>query len=939
MKVLKRHRSYSGELKLLFILIFLIPVKHGNGSEAHTESFNDPDSISIYSKMASKSNEKGEYEKTLHYFERMLSLNKQKYSEKHVEIAKTYANIGVIYKKKGSLEKSLKYYNKAIRIFEENQTTDNRSVGTVYSHMGNIFVLKKNYKKGERYYNRAIELLTSNSGKNMDRASMVYNNLGLLYNYMNRHRKAIKYYKKSYSLKKQLGLSTNITLENLGNTYKNMGKSDSAKVYLSHAEEEIRKQYDNKSIHLASIYINQGVLFLQTASLQEAEEKFRKALHIYKNYLGTNHTKIANCFINLGDVYFKKNDYRKSLQYYQEALNALSTNFHSTKLKENPDIDSTISRTLLLTVLKRKAGNLTKLTTDSVKNKQYALSTYNLAMEIIQQLRLGYHNEESKLNLIAEERDTYNHSIQLAINLYELTHDKQYLHQAFNYAERSKAAVLYENIQSNQALRVGNIPDSMQIREEQIKKQIWTYEELLYEEKRKKKPNRNQIEYWNNQLFELQNQYENMIVHFEQKYPKYYQLKYNLEVPDIYDIQRKLNPDEMMLEYVLTSNMLYTFQIEQDHFEVNYRQTDSTLIQTIDSLHSFLSKRDFSTHTLSDFNEFKSLTHQLYATLIGPLDLRNQKRIIVVPDDALSYIPFEILIKENKNFTQISYRDLPYLIKEHMISYSYSAKVLLNQTFKKTKAKKRLAAYAPSYENSIDIPDNMLSTRAKYREKLYPLKGIIEEVNRISKIIPGKIFAKEQATERIFKNTSGKYDILHLAMHTLINDNDPMYSKMAFTQTNKKKEDDFLNTYEIYNLNLSSRLTVLSSCNTGFGKLNKGEGVMSLARGFKYAGCPSIVMTMWPVEDNSSIKLMEYFYEAIKDGKSKDEALREAKLKFMDHSDRLHAHPYFWAGYISIGDQSPLYSSGSIYWIIAGSLLLIAGFVLLFRKRKSLKLF
>jgi CHAT domain-containing protein len=258
----------------------------------------------------------------------------------------------------------------------------------------------------------------------------------------------------------------------------------------------------------------------------------------------------------------------------------------------------------------------------------------------------------------------------------------------------------------------------------------------------------------------------------------------------------------------------------------------------------------------------------------------------------------------------------------------------------KNKLFNKLGAYAPTYNNIEELPDNATTTRQKYREKLYPLKGILKEVNRISKIVPGKIYTKDKATEEKFKESSAHYDILHLAMHTIINDKDPMYSKMAFTQEPNSSEDNFLNTYEIYNLNLKSKLTVLSSCNTGFGKLNKGEGVMSLARGFKYAGCPSIVMTLWPVEDNSSIRLMEYFYKALKKGYDKNKAMQVAKHKFLKNSDRLHAHPYFWSGYISIGDQSSLYFKRYFYWIGGGTIIaLIAIIILIFKKNKLFQFF
>jgi len=189
-------------------------------------------------------------------------------------------------------------------------------------------------------------------------------------------------------------------------------------------------------------------------------------------------------------------------------------------------------------------------------------------------------------------------------------------------------------------------------------------------------------------------------------------------------------------------------------------------------------------------------------------------------------------------------------------------------------------------------------------------------------LIRGQIFKEDEATEENFKANAGDYDILHLAMHTVINDSLPMYSKLVFSQG--KKGEGWLDTYEVYNMSLKSRLTVLSACNTGSGRLQKGEGVMSLARAFLYAGCPAIVMTLWSVEDESSANLMIDFYKNLLSGYSKDEALRKAKIKHIRQADPLKAHPYFWLGYVSIGDQRALYHTKTIYFVGMILILLLA---------------
>jgi CHAT domain-containing protein len=167
-----------------------------------------------------------------------------------------------------------------------------------------------------------------------------------------------------------------------------------------------------------------------------------------------------------------------------------------------------------------------------------------------------------------------------------------------------------------------------------------------------------------------------------------------------------------------------------------------------------------------------------------------------------------------------------------------------------------------------------------------PLPGASEEVENISSHIKTTAFADYLAQENTFKEQAPDFDILHLAMHTIINDSLPMFSKLVFSKPDENTTDDgFLNTYEIYNMKLSARMAVLSACETGSGKLQKGEGVMSLARGFIYAGCPAIVMTLWQVEDKSGSEIMGNFYSYLSKGKRKDVALRMAKLKHLDLSD------------------------------------------------------
>jgi hypothetical protein len=142
-----------------------------------------------------------------------------------------------------------------------------------------------------------------------------------------------------------------------------------------------------------------------------------------------------------------------------------------------------------------------------------------------------------------------------------------------------------------------------------------------------------------------------------------------------------------------------------------------------------------------------------------------------------------------------------------------------------------------------------------------------------------------------------------------------MFSRLAFyqDQTDSLINDGWLNTSDIYNLQLNARMAVLSSCRSGTGILRRGEGLMSLARGFFYAGCPSVVLTLWEVEDKTGTAIMKEFYRNLKFGKPKDVALRNAKLKYLSQADPMTSHPHFWLGYITVGNPDPLFSGKQKY--------------------------
>ncbi|MBL4648330.1 MAG: CHAT domain-containing protein, partial [Aureispira sp.] len=177
----------------------------------------------------------------------------------------------------------------------------------------------------------------------------------------------------------------------------------------------------------------------------------------------------------------------------------------------------------------------------------------------------------------------------------------------------------------------------------------------------------------------------------------------------------------------------------------------------------------------------------------------------------------------------------------------------------------------------------------------------------------------------------------HFAVHGLVDTKNPEYSGLALSEDGSKTEDNILYTYEIKQLDLNADLVVLSACETGIGKYQLGEGILSIGRDFMYAGVPSMLTTLWSLNDYSSSIIIEQFYTNLGAGMDKDEAIRQAKLFYLDNYNGLSTHPAFWACFVQIGDYNsiPIHKNLMLWYIGFAVAAVLAFMGFLFRKNKK----
>ena len=659
------------------------------------------------------------------------------------------------------------------------------------------------------------------------------------------------------------------------------------------------------------------------------------ALNILQENFQTNHPLYLRVYADIIEYYFQKKNYLLTLDYVQKALENLSEGFKSKNYYENPDPDSFRDYDPVFFHLRYKTLSLLNLYKHDrdINFLFYARENAEYILSLMERLKWKYDHENHKYYISETETEIFKIAEKINYELFSQTGEEKYMNRAFELNERAKAFSLLINLRSEQAMEYGGIPPELIRNESDIIQKISAFTELVLEEKNRDNPDKNKIRNWENSLFRLNNEHDQLIRFFENNYPEYYRLKYDTRVISSTEVKNNLSKEDAIIEYSLSDSLLYTYVITNQNISVLEQKVDPSFRKLCLDYYQTITSQSFSYGVRKTFADYSEQSYQLYKILIQPVeDLIEGRNIILIPDGEISYVSFDALLKEPVDAGLMNYYRLPFLIYDHGFSNSFSATLHFTDPVKKPNPRKNILAFAPSYSNiSVqNVYSGFELLRQNDFEKLIRIPGVKEEVKRISSFMDADVYQDFAATESNFRENAADYKVLHLAMHTILDDKNPLYSKLAFAQLIDSLNDGFLHTYEIYNMQLNAELAVLSSCNSGFGSLQEGEGIQSLARGFAYAGCPSILMTLWEVADNSTVELMEKFYYYLNMGYSKSESLHLSKIDFLSSADQLKSNPFFWSSFVLVGDSSPIYTKKSLISLMNLGILLIPLLVLLY---------
>ncbi len=907
----------------------------------------------------------GDYEEALKKFKEVYEINLKLFGRDNVRLASTLNNIGVQYKNLQNFDKAIEQFKNAENLFIKTYGKDYPQIGAIYINLGNIYRSMGDFSTGLEYQRNAYRLL-KNDSINLNELSQTakYNIVEIQFKLGLKH-EAVRFAQSN--LKTTLPRLKPRLFDLIALSYKESGNFDlSEKNYLE-AIKCWQKLYGESNIELADEYLGYSSLLMVQNKFDKALIYITKAKAIILNYSRVEKNPLfAEVQSSFGEYYLQKNmeaghidDFRTqkkknlkaAIQYYQNAIVSLVDSFYNKDPFIDPPLEHVISEIQLVGVLKKKALAMDRLAEIYLSEFDYensytyylaSLNTLEKATQLIHRLQIGFENEESKLFLAQNQESTFSDAIKIAYRLFNQTKKREFIERAFEFSEQSKSSNLLASVKDMKAKEFGGIPDSLLKKENDLKSNIASYKSKLFEENRSEEPDLQKLNLFSAKIFGLNEEYNKLIDSFEKLYPSYFAFKYDNKVAGIGEIQSKLRARQALVEYFVNEpdqeskkGEIYRFLITKDSVSFHMENIDTTFISNIQVLHDFLINPDFLHTKKKDYVDYSMASYRLYEKLFKPLETKiTGKDLTIIPHDKLSYIPFDALISQFPDTSKMNFRNLNYLVRDYAINYSYSATLLFNYFNQNRNISDRLLIFSPKYISDVPRIDPETSTP----HYLSPLPGAKDEVLGIAKTLKSYIFIDEMAQESDFKQKSPEFGILHLAMHTIINDSLPMFSKLVFSEPKSpSNEDGYLNTYEIYNMKFNANLAVLSACETGTGKLQKGEGVMSMARGFIFAGCPSIVMTLWQVEDKSGAQIMQDFYYFLSKGKRKDVALRMAKIKHLDTSDPLTAHPHYWLGYVTIGSSEPLFTNKHIYFIILLAVVIIFVVTDLYFRRKRMR--
>ena len=886
-----------------------------------------------------------EYDSSIAYIEKAYQLYKENLDTTSVKFAEIYNGLGNSYYRKNEFKKAKTYYLKSKEVSEKHLGPVSSDLAVVLGNLSSISRTEENYHEAIDYSEEALRIFRLLDDKKG--ISVSYYSLGVFYYFLGDYGRTKDYMEACITLREELyhpkhytlinpyevmgialeesgnyeqtlfylkkarpiikanfgaaSLQEGLNSENMAICFQKLGELDSAWRYVKIANKILTEKLSGNAYQLGTHHFTYASVLRQKGQLEKAKESIATSNKIYENLGMANSTEYAQSLATLGMMAAQEKDWQMGDKYFDQALQKIQDSDSSIVAMPNN-----------LTILNEYISYLYEKYIALEKDKDLTtFQTYsNKYLSVSENLRKQSIDPYSKSILVKDNAQLYNKMVGIYYQLYKKTINPDHLTMLYRFSEYGRAAML-RDMQDEKISYYAGVPDSVTREENNLKRRVRELNQQIVEG--------NATAENKQQLFEAKEALNNYIAHLEESYPKYHQLKFATENISLNEVQANLKEGENVVEYMQSDTAYYAILINTEEADAVYLGNTKEIDTEIKNWKEAIVTQNQAKIRENGFQLYKKLWEPFIAKLQG-------ERVIAIPIGPLFYLNLETLSK--------SVDKDEFLVYDYNISYALS----LNAYFIKdsNKADGKIISVAPGFEEEL---------KTAYQESFDTLQMIDEEylktvrqpwtvrlANSLNDKFDNTILTGLQATESNIKQNINQAGILYFGTHAITNAVDPLRSKLVLAkEIGDQKEDGYLHAYELFGLQLNAELAVLNACESGLGSIKKGEGMISLAYSMQYAGCPSTVMSLWKIDEKVNTKITEDFFEQLSQGKTKSEALRNAKLAYLQTAKGTLASPFYWGGMVLMGKDSEISIERTLpsVWLISAICLAIAALAII----------
>ena len=892
----------------------------------------------------------GNSERALEFLNRALQ-----YSESHAaadknprRLAQTLNNIGEVYYAKSDLQQSFNYFNRALDLWAK--TGDRAGQALAYLNLGYTYYDSGDLQQAGSNYQKSLSLsqaIDDQRGEALARTA-----LGGVYSITGENQLALDAHTEAMKTLRRLGdhLGEAAALNGIGRAYEELnqdrialdnyidardlygkaGKTDyeavsnyyAGRVYRSLGNIPAALESYNRCIELS---LKAGNYRFEAHALKEiaiihnlngdrarALELFEKALRFYQS--AADKRGEAYVLSGIGYTHLLLNQPLEANKFFENAL-SLS--------REIKDRSAEVSFLYYAAIAERAQNNVDK-----------ALEYIRQSIQLIESIRTKVISRDLRVSYFASVHDHYEFYVDLLMQLDQHQPNQGYAATAFEISEQGKARSLLDSLTEARVDFPGQSDPQLASRLKELRESLNAKAE--YQMRLMNGAHTPEMAaQTDKEIRELRAAYNQTESQLRAQSPRYADLV-SAQFVKLKDVQSELRDENTRLvEFSLGTEKSYAWVVSSSSIKGYELPKRAVLEETILRVNEFLTARQpVNGESVSEYQRRVEVAETQYwpeaaslsRQLLGPMKAELEgRRLLIVPDGALEYVPFEALpFPQDVISNQTDGTTTPLVVQQEVVKLP-SAAVLTAVRREETRASRTIVILADPVFSTDDermpAPARTASRQnARYnpptgnnllRDSVYigRLAATQREGEEIMRMLPGteaKLVSGFDANHTFVSSPElSQYRVIHLATHGIINAEHPELSAVILSLVDRdgRSEDGFLRLHEIYNLSLHADLVVLSACQTGLGKDFKGEGLVGLTRGFMYAGSKSVVATLWKVDDEATTELMKHFYEGLfREDLTPAAALRQAKIAIW--KERRWRSPFFWAAFELHGEYA-----------------------------------